>query len=284
MGVSQSVVTTDDFKNYLYGTAVLMLAPRLDSALQFKDCINIVDEDKHVLPAVLKQQPKELAEVIQAYSHYYGNSGKEAAIDKYVIENVLDTEEHLAAFMQQFVGVLQDRQGVNEASIRRVMAPKQQRQHAGNTTQSVMSAHVPLQAQAPAPSPALVHAPVQVISDVSEHQDIVSKSPQPSLRNASIRTRCQIGESMPTVIKGHSKLHRKMSHINTAIDNERAAYQAQLTLEESKVHQQVEESQEPPHDHDQDPDDTNVYDENSTPEGEYVDEHTTPSMLATQQL
>lgn len=146
MGASQSVISQEDFKNYLYGTTVLMLAPRLDSELQFKDCSQISDEDQHVLPFVLdSKQPPRLDEVIKAYTEYYGNSGKEEAIDKYVKEHILDTDEHIQIFMKHLVGLLQDRHSRVETEIKRLTTqptqPTQPQNH--QPTQSVRSTYVP---------------------------------------------------------------------------------------------------------------------------------------------
>ena len=110
MGASQSVVSPDDFKNYLYGTAVIMMAPRLDQSLQFKDCSKIVEEDKNVLPLVLNStEDQNSVNLAEAYAKYYGN-GREEAIDNYVASHILNDQERLDSFMNQFISILKEKQ------------------------------------------------------------------------------------------------------------------------------------------------------------------------------
>jgi hypothetical protein len=208
MGATQSIISTEDFKNYLYGTTVLMLAPRLDTELKFKQCVNITDEDQHVLPMVLEQgQPKDIDSIVKAYCQYYGNGGKEDAIDKYVQEHILDSEEHIQAFMKQMVGLLQEHRTQVEASIRR-LAPQS---HVAAThhsqpipnTQWMMDGSLP-QAQAVAPAQSRQQQPAP---------------PEPA----------QSTHTTPSThrIRGHGRLQRRTHDVNQAINAEHALYSMQ---------------------------------------------------------
>jgi hypothetical protein len=232
MGASQSVVSTEDFKNYLYGTAVLMLAPRLDAEIQFKECSKITDEDHHVLPMVLEQQqPSDLDGVIQAYCHYYGNSGKENAIDKYVQEHILDSEEHVQAFMKQLVSLLQERRNHVDAGIRRLGGAHE----SAPSHYSVPASVVRRQVHAPdslrssrrtQPIQAPVQVPVQAVqAPVQEH----------SIRSEAHR------------IRGHGRLQRRLKTVDDAIiiQEQAAAYQSQHQRENS-IAQNMELSYQPP--------------------------------------
>lgn len=201
MGASQSVISTEDFKNYLYGTAVLMLAPRLDTAVQFKECSQITDEDKHVLPMVLDQaQPKDLDSIIKAYCQYYGNSGKEDAIDKYVQDHILDSEEHIDVFMKRLVSLLQEHRGGVEANIQR-LGPEQH-----HSVRAPAHSHRS-QVRAPAPSVQSQHV-----------QDPAQKEPVPAHSVYSVKT------PTPSThrIRGHGRLQRRIQNVNQAIDNEQS--------------------------------------------------------------
>lgn len=246
MGASQSVVSTEDFKNYLYGTAVLMLAPRLDAEIQFKECSKITDEDQHVLPMVLEQQqPKDLDAVIQAYCHYYGNSGKENAIDKYVQEHILDSEEHVQAFMKQLVSLLQERRNHVDASIRRLGGAHQSapshysgpasglnQQVPPNSLRSSRRQIQPIQPPAQVPVQA-AQVPVQVqVQDQDQEQTQVQ-----SIRSAAHR------------IRGHGRLQRRLKTVDDAIIQEQTTYQAQQQSENS-VAQNMELSYQPPDEED----------------------------------
>ena len=104
-----SVMSVEDFKNCIYGTTMIMLAPQLDSALHFVKCEDIKDEDKHVLPLVSDNANLTQDEMLQQCMSYYGSSGKEEAIDRYVREHVLDTQEHLNTFSKNLAAHLLDR-------------------------------------------------------------------------------------------------------------------------------------------------------------------------------
>lgn len=206
MGASQSVKSVDEFKDYLYGTAVLMVSPRLDGELKYKECDKITDEDKHVLPMVLeKQQPKDIDEVVKAYREYYGNSGKEDAIDKYVTEHILDSEEHIDDFMKQLVSLLQERRNHVENGIKRIAS------------------------SAPAPVPAHVPSNVKVQSAAPSMRQQVGnqlQSPAPTLipTQTPTPTPAQAQGQTSHRIRGHGKLQRRIQSVNQAIGNEQAIY------------------------------------------------------------
>lgn len=218
MGHTQSVISTEDFKNYLYGTTVLMLAPRLDKDLQFKDCQLITEEDHHALPLVMGAQPKTIDEAIGSYICYYGRGDKDEAIDRYVKDHILDSNEHLDAFLKTLVGLLQDRQARVDTSIRRLdqrtsrtheaTAHHLPRQHAlgkiaviapdqaqPQTVPEATPIHIPAPAPAPAPAPEPIHLPV------AKYVDESAMAPAPA----------QVPDlSPPADIKGQDKLNRRL--------------------------------------------------------------------------
>jgi len=109
MGAAQStVITPDEFKNYIYGTVLLMLSPQLDQQLRFEECTNIKEEDKHVLPLVSTNQNLNMEEMLIEYTQYYGsNNDKQHAIDKYVKEHILDSKESIMTFIKEIVSHMQ---------------------------------------------------------------------------------------------------------------------------------------------------------------------------------
>lgn len=224
MGHTQSVISTEDFKNYLYGTTVLMLAPRLDKDLQFKDCQLITEEDHHALPLVMGAQPKTIDEAIGSYISYYGRGDKDEAIDRYVKGHILDSNEHLDAFLKTLVGLLQDRQARVDTSIRRLdqrtsrthepTAHQLPRQHAlgkipviapeqtqTQTQSEVAPIHTPASAPAPAPAPAPEHIHLPVAKYVDE--------PAPTSAPVPVPVSAQ-DLSSPADIKGQDKLNRRL--------------------------------------------------------------------------
>jgi len=242
MGASQSAVSTEDFKNYLYGTVVPMLAPRLDAELSFKECSKITDEDKHVLPLVLEgTAPTDPSKVVEAYMNYYSN-GREDAIDTYVNTHILDTEEHAKTFMKQLFGLLVNRNGV-EASIRRLSTyPKD------NRTPSVPASAAPVpvapsvRTQRSVPQLQLrshqPHLPPQLPPQYQSQPPSQYQSPSQLQPPQSPQSPQQ---PAATRVKGHGKLHRRLEHVAQAIDNEHAAWKAQQELED-----RVQESFQPP--------------------------------------
>jgi len=242
MGASQSVVSTEDFKNYLYGTAVLMLAPRLDTEVQFKECSKITDEDQHVLPMVLEQQqPRDLDAIIQAYCQYYGNSGKENAIDKYVQEHILDSEEHVQAFMKHLVSLLQERRSHVDASIRRLGGAHQSVQsHRSVPARSEMRAPASLrssqrrgvQTQTQTQTPALVSTQTQNQNQTQTSAQVSTQNQTQSVRSAAHR------------IRGHGRLQRRLRTVDDAISQEQALYQAQQQRD-NNVQESMELSYQP---------------------------------------
>lgn len=299
MGASQSVVITpEDFKNYLYGTAVVMLAPRLDAELTFKDCSQITDEDQHVLPLVLNSSQPSLAETIKAYSEYYGN-GKEDAIDKYVAEHVLDSQEHLDLFMSQLFHLLRDRHGRATTYTPSMSAPAQLAQPT--------RAHVrPAGMQQggcvpPAPPPSMRSArsarstrTAQSVRTVQPPQigaGAEAAVPGQSVRSSrsvrSVRRPVPVPETIPEaaaeetlapapvpapasqrrVIHGHGRLMRAHGNVKTTIDAERAAYQAQQQFEPvASTSQNIARSFQPPTPEGDGDDIVDVYEEASTQE------------------
>lgn len=204
MGATQSMVSTDDFKNYIYGTVVLMLAPRLDTDLQFKEYSKIVDGDQHVLPLVIEDhQPKDFESIIQAYRLYYGQGLKDGVIDKYVSEHILDSEEHIQAFMKQLVVLLQERR--RSAPVPR-SAPSQR------TVNTVA------RPQAPQAPHQYVQAPqdTQVPQSLQTHQD-----PQDQQSHQAELTHR---------IRGHGRLQRRMHAVDQAISHEHELYQHQFEV------------------------------------------------------
>jgi hypothetical protein len=272
MGASQSIISHDDFKNYLYGTTILMLAPRLDSELQFKECSQIKDEDKHTLPLVLSSQPS-MNEIIDAYKNYYGHSGKEDAIDKYVTDHILDSNEHISEFMKQLFNLLQDRHGRVQAGVRR-LAVKPSHNDGSKYQSSIRTRG---SAGAPAPSSAAPAAPIRQDHSI-RYDDTRVRSEQPA-HKVPPRSESELephGQA-PThqVIRGHGKLLKKLQHVATAIDNEQAVYQANQANQEHEeliavTSQNIAKSFQPPSPLEQD----NMYDEHSTQDGSHDGEIT----------
>lgn len=276
MGASQSVISIDDFKNYLYGTAVLMVSPRLDGELQYKECAKITDDDKHVLPMVLEQQqPKDIDEVIKAYCSYYGNSGKEEAVDKYVTEHILDSEEHIHDFMKQLVSLLQERRNHVVSGIKRIAPAPSMRQATPVQAQSMrQAAPTPTSVPTPVPVPVPVQSQAQAQAQSqaqAQNQAPTSQAPTQSVRSALATHH----------IRGHGKLQRRMNNVNQSINNERAIFDAR---QQAQVQAQAQPSV-PEHVHQ--PPEENAMKQlealvNSAPLGENVDVYDEASTAETE--
>lgn len=102
MGNSSSTAV-DEFKNQVMGCAVFLLAPRFDDKLQFKKPEEITDNVKHALPYATS---KDLLAVAKGYYSGGKVSGVDAAIERYITENILDTPEHLTEFLGVLVAKL----------------------------------------------------------------------------------------------------------------------------------------------------------------------------------
>ena len=222
MGASNSVLSTEDFKSYVYGTAVLMLAPRLDSELKFMDCSKITDDDHHVLPMVLDNvQPRDLDSVVQAYCQYYGN-GKENAIDRYVSEHILDSEEHINVFMKQLVVLLQDRRNHVEASIKR-LAPSQRGAGAADPGQAQqMQQQHHQQMQQPQHHVQQHHHMQQQQQMPQQHMPQQQQyMPQQYMPQQYMPQQQQMpSQDRVHHIKGHGRLQRKLKEVDQAIMQE----------------------------------------------------------------
>lgn len=208
MGAVQSgVVTHEEFKNYIYGTTVLMLAPQLDPECSFADTTAIKDEDKHVLPLVSKSPNLTLEERIVEYTQYYGtNNGKEEAIDRYVRENILDSKEHVMAFVTRLVSQLQDRRQRRPAvSGGAALAPVHETTSVASPVSARAAVTLPpsLPAQVAVPQ---AYVPAQIDAQASSHRSF-----------------------RPVEVRGQQKLHRKMAALDRAIDNEQLAAQLQAS-------------------------------------------------------
>jgi hypothetical protein len=227
MGATQSVITTEEFKNYLYGTVVLMLSPRM-AEVQFKECSKITDEDQRVLPMVIDTQPKDLDGIIQAYCQYYGASGKEDAIDTYVQNNILDSDEHIQAFMKHLVGLLQERRSQVDASIRR-LAPS----HRSVPVQSMRSSPIQAQKAPVSVPPAARQVPWNEAAsgtDANRQPMEIPSSPAPT---QSVHR-----------IHGHGRLQRRLKNVDQAINQETIAYQRQqVEQQRQQVEQQRQQQQ-----------------------------------------
>lgn len=298
MGGSQSVISRDEFKNHLYGTAVLMLSPRVDSELKFKPCADIEDDEQHVLPAVRDSagSPKNMKEVIEAYTQYYGDSGKEEAIDKYVDSHILDTPEHLEVFLTQLISVLQDTRHRNvdtSVSLARQRSEPSQRRRLSKvsrpsqvqTAGSVHSSHVQPQRSVrstrsarasnarPRTSAPVPPAPVPS-SEVSERVP----TPHPSEGYLPVAESSPLDtideDATPIVaptprVRGAARLRRQMNNLDHAIDHETAAYELKQRQEEllASTSQNIARAFEPV----EYQSDGDVYDEESTRDGSVDD-------------
>ena len=199
MGATQSgIVSVDEFKNYLYGTFVLMLSPQLDTELKFVECEQIKDEDKHVLPLVSNGTGLSYDEMILQYMQYYGNSGKEEAIDKYVKAHILDTNEHTMGFIKTLVSRLQSQRKVSDLASCRTQ----------NTTRRTYAPAPAVQVQAPVPAP-------QVQPQVQAQSQVQAQPQAPA------------HEWSQPKIRGQHKLQRRLAVLGNAIDQERTKTQMQ---------------------------------------------------------
>jgi hypothetical protein len=211
MGAAQSgVITTEEFKNYLYGTVLLMLTPQIDPQFRFVECANIKEEDRHVMPLVSSNPNLTVEEMLVEYTRYYGsNSGKEEAIDKYVKEHILDSNEHMMTFIKCLVAQLQDRKHRDRTRVPEQAARRQAQAHTQAHTQ-----------------------------DQSARS--YSAGPEASVR--SYRQPEPTHEEQPTRIRGHNKLQRRLVALGQALDSEQALYQQQqqLQLEQQQQQQQLQ--------------------------------------------
>jgi len=90
MGATNSVVSKEEFKDAIYGTVVAVISQQVDPNVKFKRVEDIKDEDTNVLPSFDDNTGN--------YNKYYLDI-REQAIDKYIVESVLDTQEHYDLFM-----------------------------------------------------------------------------------------------------------------------------------------------------------------------------------------
>ena len=296
MGASQSVVSPDDFKNYLYGTAVIMMAPRLDQNLQFKDCSKIKEEDKNVLPLVLNStEDQNNVDLAEAYAQYYSN-GREEAIDNYVASHILNDQERLNSFMNQFISILKEKQSsratrrnVNHTPSYQSSRRPRPRVNAdssinavGGSQQEVVSVRAPTQYETP-PAQETTFVPpttasVRTVS--SRRKDInATGSYQPApwpettavpLDNStnqqellSVASTALPQDTM--LIRGHGRLLRRMNQVEDAIDAEQELLD-QNQLQDTK--DLIEESHRAP-----ETSEDNTYDERSTIDEE-LEQHT----------
>lgn len=104
MGADQS----HEFGDQVMGVVVALLAPQLDTSLEFVSLGSIQDETRHKLPYVVEpsdasaSKAQSIDDYVQLYSNYY-DSSRQAAIDKYLKESVLDSPEHTQAFLKLLV-------------------------------------------------------------------------------------------------------------------------------------------------------------------------------------
>ena len=292
MGASQSVVSPDDFKNYLYGTAVIMMAPRLDQSLQFKDCSKITEEDKNVLPLVLNStDDQNNLDLAEAYAQYYSN-GREEAIDKYVTSHILNDKERLDSFMNQFISILKEKHSskatrrttaIVSAPTHSYQSSRRPRPRVSNDVRGSASIRAPAQL----PQQTAGTEPVQTTPSVrttvsSRRTNITELQPAPTQEGtnvtglqpapweetttapnnvtsgpeelASVASTANPQNTM--VIRGHGRLLRRMNQVENAIDAEQDLYD-QNQLQSTEV--LIEESHQVPEDGE-----VNTYDEKST--------------------
>lgn len=291
MGASQSVVSPDDFKNYLYGTAVIMMAPRLDQSLQFKDCAKITEEDKNVLPLVLNStENQNNVDLAEAYAQYYSN-GREEAIDNYVTSNILNDKERLDSFMNQFISILKEKH--SSKAIRRtnaaVSVPTQSYQSSrrprprvstndvvGGSASSIRAPVQVQQSREPVQTTASIRTTASRRTNITELQpaptqeatNVTGLQPAPWGETATAPNNVTSGpEELASVasttlpqdtmlIRGHGRLVRRMNQVESAIDAE------QELLDQNQIQSTevlIEESHQVP-----DGSEENTYDERST--------------------
>ena len=200
MGAAQStVISPDEFKNYIYGTVILMLSPQLDQQLRFEECSNIKEEDKHVLPLVSTNQNLTMDEMLIEYTQYYGS--KQLAIDKYVKEHILDSNDSIMTFIKGLVFHMQ--------SVKRQSSGK-----SVYKDNSVIPTHTepPFKHQK---EPLFKQQPPQ-----QQQQQPPQQQQEPIFKQQS--------EVQPIRIIGHNKLQKRLVALGHAVDTEQLAYQQQM--------------------------------------------------------
>lgn len=198
---SSNTISVDELKNQLFGSAVFLLAPKLDSTLRFRRTDEITENDSHVLPFAVS---RDLMEVVKGYYNGGQNPATDAAVERYVVNHVLDSPEHLNQFIQAFITSL------------RSGGSKQIKPH--HTTHSRRTSQ-------PEPEP----KPEQVVEVEAETELKQESVPEPELkperdvevssRTATMSRSSRHGNAVLSKTSDH--IDRKLKQLNSAIHRER---------------------------------------------------------------
>lgn len=232
------------FSEKVLGTSVAMLSPKLDTALTYKPLSDIDvndDKQKHCLPPLTdKPDPNATIDTfVELYSNYL-NENSMAAISNYVEHNIMDTPEHLNAFMKMLIARLEPG-GTSR------LRPSEQ-------ATFVQQVH---QVQQPSPTTEGVNTyPQPALTDYSRYPEtpsVRSSRTSRSSYNAQLSTRSAVSgqnyggssyrhpvqysssysqtrsqrqspQSKP-VPQGRSRLQQRMQVVDQAIGNEALAYE-----------------------------------------------------------
>lgn len=253
MGAGQSVISVSEFSDRVLGTVAVMLAPQLDSELTFKACDKIQDEDKHCLPLVIEKASNGLSinDYVKLYSEYY-NTDRQAAINKYLEEHVLDSEEHIAEFLKLLVTRLNVQTQAQTPSMRarartyqqpvpsqstvQITQPDQtERTQGQRTTRTDRTSRRVRSVNSHAPLPAF---------DVNQPQDLPPMQggqPQELEQEQILEQQAPQPQQVPA---GQHRLEKRMRGLMNSIDKEAAVFQwgpqsqpSQSTRRSARQHQ-----------------------------------------------
>jgi hypothetical protein len=230
MGQVQSgVISVDDFGDRVMGAVVAILSPRIDGSLTFKPLENISPQDKHVLPMLQSNQGNQ-------YTTYYSEDKREA-INNYITNHILDSEEHLNHFTNALISSLTGE---------RDRAVVQQR--AGVEPPGVKGER-PISTHAPSIKSASTTRPPPSIAKASRRTEATQVSSATNVTSATQATRATIATNAssatkvlaelendtPSIrpVKGSNKLQKRIHTIDQAIDMERIAHQRMCEAQEN---------------------------------------------------
>jgi hypothetical protein len=236
MGQVQSgVISVDDFGDRVMGAVVAILSPRIDGSLTFKPLENISPQDKHVLPMLQSNQGNQ-------YTTYYSEDKREA-INNYITNHILDSEEHLNHFTNALISSLTGE---------RDRAVVQQR--AGVEPQGV-KVERPISTHAPSIKSASTTRPPQSIAKASRRTEATQVSSATNVTSATQATQAtqvtratiatnatsatkvlaELENDTPSIrpVKGSNKLQKRIHTIDQAIDMERIAHQRMCEAQEN---------------------------------------------------
>jgi hypothetical protein len=241
MGQIQSgVISADDFSERITGVAVALLSAQLDNALTFKPVDKINPVDTHVLPAIPGNSLEE-------YVTYNSDTNRDH-INKYILNHILDSEEHLNTFTSTLINRLSRPANTYLTAVTQppkkssAPAPAPSIKSASTIARPVASAPAPsvksVAAPAPTSAPSVKSVAQAPLSE--EHRSI--KASQASRRSAqasqitekigSVKEVKEVTEvltelenDVPSIrpVKGSNKLQKRMHTLDQAIDMERIA-------------------------------------------------------------